>query len=378
MAEQQSTRTSAPAPADSPAAADAVDAAGATPSSGTVGGTFTVHDAVELAVVDRNGFVESRHIGSAVVVGPGGEVELQVGDIEAPVFPRSSLKPFQAIASMQAGAPLVGEQVALACASHVGSRAHMELAASMLAKAGLSEDDLRCPTAWPQDVPTRTALVRGELEIGGRTLAAEKSRLAFNCSGKHAAFLWACVENGWDLESYLDADHPLQRHVIEVVEEFAGEKIAHLAVDGCGAPVPAFSLRGLARAAGRLAAAPSDKNANARAATVATAMLDYPWAVHGEGEDNTVVMEDLGLVCKLGAEGVLILAAPDGTACAVKMLDGNGRASTLVGLTLMAAAGAVEPEQLGPVLEKTTQPILGGGEPVGRVRLASPVLALLD
>ncbi|WP_189348870.1 asparaginase [Zhihengliuella salsuginis] len=341
-------------------------------------GTFTTGDAVDLAFVDRNGFVESRHLGSAVVVDPAGEVRLELGDTTTPVFPRSSLKPFQALASMQSGAPLVGEQVALACASHVGSAEHMELAEQMLHAAGLTEDHLRCPTAWPQHAATRTALTRGELEIGGRTLDAAQSRLSFNCSGKHAAFLWACVENGWDLETYLDADHPLQQRVVDIVEEYAGEKIAHLAVDGCGAPVPAISLRGLARATGKLAAAPSDKSSNARAATIATAMLDYPWAVHGHGEENTVVMEDLGIVSKLGAEGVLILGAPDGTACAVKMLDGNGRGATLVGLTLMAAAGVIEANALGPVLAKTQKPVLGGGEPVGNVRLAAPVVEMLD
>ncbi|WP_102159078.1 asparaginase [Zhihengliuella halotolerans] len=346
----------------------------ATPRSGT----FTTDDAVDLAVVDRNGFVESRHLGSAVVVDPAGEVVLELGDTTTPIFPRSSLKPFQALASMQAGAPLVGEQVALACASHVGSAEHMEVADGMLRAAGLTADDLRCPAAWPQHGGTRTALTRGELAIGGRTLPAEKSRLAFNCSGKHAAFLWACVENGWDLATYLDAEHPLQRRVVEILEEYAGESVAHVAVDGCGAPAPAISLRGLARATGRLAAAPSDKSANARAATIATAMLDYPWAVHGHGEENTVVMEDLEIIAKLGAEGVLILGAPDGTACAVKMLDGNGRGATLVGLTLLAAASVVPAGALGPVLSRAMRPVLGGGEPVGGVRLAAPVVALLD
>ncbi|MBG6084188.1 asparaginase [Zhihengliuella flava] len=341
-------------------------------------GTFTTADAADLAYVDRNGFIESRHLGSAAVVSPTGDVVLELGDTTTPVFPRSSLKPFQALASMQSGAPLVGDQVALACASHVGSAEHMAVAERMLEAAGLSEADLRCPTAWPQHGPTRTALTRGELTVGSRPLPAEKSRLAFNCSGKHAAFLWACVENGWDTATYLDPDHPLQQAVVSVIEEYSAEKIAHLAIDGCGAPVPAISLRGLARAVGTLSAAPSDKSSNARAATIATAMLDYPWAVHGHGEENTIVMEDLGLIAKLGAEGVLIVGAPDGTACAVKVLDGNGRAATLVGLTLMAAAGVVDPNALGPVLAKTQKPILGGGEPVGTIRLAADVMELLD
>jgi L-asparaginase II len=331
--------------------------------------TFKSADAVDLAVVERNGFIESRHRGSAVVLDAAGGVVTALGDIDAPVMPRSALKPFQALASMQSGVPLRGAEVALACASHVGSREHMELAASMLAKAGLDEEDLLCPEAWPGHEDTRNELVRS-----GRG----KSRLAFNCSGKHAAFLWACTENGWDTETYLDPEHPLQRRVVEVVEEYAGEKIAHLAVDGCGAPVPAFSLRGLARATGRLARSPGSKHADARAATIATAMLDYPWAVHGHGEENTVVMEELGVIAKLGAEGVLMLGTDTGASCTLKMLDGNGRGATLVGLTLLAAAGAVDVDRLAPVLEQVVKPVLGGGAPVGRVRLAAPVVALLE
>lgn len=331
--------------------------------------TFTSADAADLAVVDRNGFIESRHAGSAVVLDADGGVLAALGDTLAPVFPRSSLKPFQALAAMQCGVPLRGAEVALACASHVGSTEHMELAASMLAKAGLDESDLQCPAAWPRHEPTHHAMVRE-----GRG----PSRLAFNCSGKHAAFLWACTENGWDTASYLDPEHPLQRRVVEVVEDYSGEKIAHLAVDGCGAPVPAISLHGLARATGRLSRSPGRKDSDARAATIATGMLDYPWAVHGHGEENSVVMEDLGVVAKLGAEGVLILGTGSGVSCALKMLDGNGRAASLVGLTLLASVGAIETDAMVAVLEKIIRPVLGGGQPVGTIRLAAPVLALLD
>jgi L-asparaginase II len=313
--------------------------------------------------------VESRHAGSAVVLDRAGEVAIELGDIATPVFPRSALKPFQTLASMRAGVPLRGAQVALACASHVGSAAHREVVTDMLAAAGLAAEHLRCPSAWPGDEDDRADLIRA---------GQGKSTLAFNCSGKHAAFLWACAENGWDTGTYLEPHHPLQRLVLETIEEFAGETVAHVAVDGCGAPVPAISLHGLARAVGTLAKAPGDKHADARAATIATAMLDYPWAVHGPGRENTVVMEDLGVIAKLGAEGVMVLGAPDGTACALKVLDGNGRAATLVGLNLLAAAGAIPAARVAAVLRKVMRPVLGGAAPVGGIRLAEPVAALLN
>ncbi|GAB2892042.1 asparaginase [Neomicrococcus lactis] len=330
---------------------------------------LTLSRSEELAVVERNGWVESRHAGAAVVVGRDGNIIAELGDSRASIFPRSTLKPFQTLASMRAGVPLRGAHVALASASHVGSFEHQRAALEMLHLANLDESALQCPTAWPKHAETR-------LEISRTT--GEPNRLAFNCSGKHAAFLMACVENGWPIENYLDPKHPLQQAVLETVEEFTESPLANIAVDGCGAPVPAIELVGLARATSKLAAAPGDKSSDARAATIATAMLDYPWAVQGHGEENTVVMEELEVISKLGAEGVLILGAPDGTACAIKMLDGNGRAATLVGLTLLANAGAISVEKVQEVLPKVVPPVLGGGQPHGKIRLARPVMDLLE
>ncbi|KQR02758.1 asparaginase [Arthrobacter sp. Leaf141] len=331
--------------------------------------TFTVDSAVELAVIERSGFVESRHLGSAVLLAADGSVVTELGDISTPVYARSALKPFQALAAMQCGVPLRGAQVAVACGSHTGSLDHMDVVSGMLKAAGVREDQLLCPEAWPQDETARNWLVRSE---------RGRSRLAFNCSGKHAAFLWACTENGWDTASYLEPNHPLQQAVRTAIEENADERIAHLGVDGCGAPVAALSLKGLARAYSQLAKAPGDKHSNARAATIATSMLDYPWAVQGKGEANTVVMEDLEVIAKIGAEGVLAMATPQGVSVAIKVLDGNLRATSLVALTLLAAAGAVDPDKVADVLAKVVEPVLGGGRPVGQIRLGPSVSALLD
>lgn len=323
----------------------------------------------ELAIVERNGWAESRHLGAAVVVNADGTVVTELGDARASIFPRSTVKPFQTLAVMRAGVPLRGAHVALASASHVGSLEHQSAVLDMLHLAGLDESALQCPTAWPKHSESRIEMAR---------TTGEPNRLAFNCSGKHAAFLMACVENDWPIENYLDPKHPLQQAILQTIEEVTGSSLANVAVDGCGAPVPAIELLGLARATSMLAAAPGNKASDARAATIATAMLDYPWAVQGHGEENTVVMEELEVIAKLGAEGVLILGAPNGTACAVKMLDGNGRAATLVGLTLLANAGAVSADAVRDVLPKVVPEVLGGGKPEGRLTLARPVLELLE
>ncbi|MES1169178.1 MAG: asparaginase, partial [Leifsonia sp.] len=194
---------------------------------------FTGQEAVELAVVERSGFVESRHLGSAIVLGPDGAVVRSLGAPDAPVFPRSSLKPFQAIAVMGAGVPLEGAAAVLATASHGGAPAHLSVVRGLLAQAQLTEDALQCPNDWPLDSAARDDAIRA----GGT-----KRPLFMNCSGKHAAMLLACMVNGWPTESYLDPQHPMQQQVRDVVERLTGDKVVATGVDGCGAPVFAMAL----------------------------------------------------------------------------------------------------------------------------------------
>lgn len=326
--------------------------------------TFTADDAVELARVHRSGFVESRHVGSAVVMDAEGQVLRALGDLTTPIFPRSSLKPFQAAASLMAGAPLQWDQIAVAAGSHQTTAEQVASVRSILAKVGLEESALQCPESTSRDKSVAAA--------------EQPSSVHHNCSGKHAAFLAACVESGWDLETYLDPEHPLQKLVVESISELAGETPATIGVDGCGAPLTALSLTAVARLFSALGAAAYNIQADARLATVATAMLDYPEFVHAPGKSNTVVMEELGVIAKLGAEGVLGLATQDGVSAVVKMLDGNGRANTLVGLELLVSAGALERTQIQPVLERVSPRITGGQRVVGQVTVAPAVLQPTD
>ncbi|WP_147103946.1 asparaginase [Nesterenkonia populi] len=332
--------------------------------------TASAADSAELAVVTRAGIVESRHLGSAVLVRPDGSVAHSLGAPGKVMFPRSTLKPLQAIASLRTGALISPEAVAIACGSHVGSRRHQQLVAETLRAEGLDETHLRCPPA----LPSQKLDLKVHIEAGH-----EATPLAYNCSGKHAAFLAAVRTQGSRLATYTDPEHPLQQSVLEVIEEYAGERPAAVGVDGCGAPAPALSLTGLARGIGKVAGAQRDRGAELHAFTVAQAMLDYPWLVHGRRETDTVVMEDLGIISKLGAEGVLVLAAPDGTAAAVKTLDGAARANYLVGLSLLASHGAVDLDRLSAVLKKILKPITGGADQrtVGAVRLSEAVTSVL-
>jgi L-asparaginase II len=305
-----------------------------------------------LAEVDRCGFVESVHFGSVIGLSPSGAVALSKGDIGAPIFPRSSLKPLQSLACLTAGAALTEPQLAIAAGSHSGEDNHAQVVEELLGSAGLTAEALRCPETWPEDEPTRVRLIRS---------GADKSKIRMNCSGKHAAMLAACVANGWPIESYLDIEHPMGRQVRSTLEELSGERVAPDAVDGCGAPLFGMTLAGLARAIQALALAAPETPAG----RVAGAMRTRPELIGGTGHVNTELMRALpGSIAKGGAEGVLVAATVDGHAVAVKVIGGSSSATTPIVLAALAAMGV----DTAAAEELRTVPVLGGGRPVGEIR----------
>jgi L-asparaginase II len=303
-----------------------------------------------LAVVIRSGFTESWHRGAVALLAADGSVSLTAGQAGQPVFPRSSNKPMQAAGMVRLRLDLDGELLALASASHCGEDFHVDGVRKILSGAGLGEDDLRCAASWPIDESVKQAMIRaGEGE----------SRIRMNCSGKHAAMLATCVENGWTTTDYLSAEHPLQVALRDTVAELAGEPVTYTGVDGCGAPLFALSPVGLARGFRAMAlAAPGTPERR-----VADAMLSYPAWVSGTTADGSRLMEAVpGLLLKGGAEGVDAFALPDGRAGAVKLDDGAGRARTPVTVALLRHLGIEVGDELATVA-------IGGGDAVvGEVR----------
>ncbi|MGN9776067.1 asparaginase [Micromonospora sp. H33] len=313
----------------------------------------TYEGGVPLAEVVRSGFVEGMHRGSVVVLDPAGTPVAAAGDVTAPVFPRSSNKPMQAVGMIRAGLPLTDPaDLALVSASHAGEEFHLARVGALLAQAGLDESALHCPPDLPVGEDARTAVLRAG---GGPT------RTQMNCSGKHSGMLLTCRAAGWPLERYWRPEHPLQQRLREAVEEFTGEPVAATGVDGCGAPVLAVSLTGLATAYLRLVSAEPGSVPR----TVADAMRAHPEIVGGTQADDTRLMRGVpGLLAKVGAEGVIAAAVPGVGAVALKIDDGAGRARMPVLVSALGRLGVA-----APVLEEFAEvPLFGGGLPVGAVR----------
>ncbi len=312
-----------------------------------------VEGSVELARIERSGLVESRHIGAAAAVDADGTVLRAVGDVDATIYPRSTLKPLQAVALLRAGARFTDVELVLAVSSHCGSPEHVAIVERMLADDRRNENSLQCPPLWPLGSEQRAALQAAGLG---------PSRLTNNCSGKHAGMLRASDALGADAQQYLEAEHPVQVLIRDVVSEFTAQPLAHLAVDGCGAPMAATSLAGLARGIARLT-----RGDDPDARRVMQAVLAEPWAIDGVGRANTLVIERIGALAKLGTEGLVVIGTREGVAVAVKVLDGTMRATTPVALALLASVGAIDGAVARELIDETSQRVHAGGREIGRL-----------
>ena len=305
-----------------------------------------------VAEIVRSGFVEGVHRGSVVGLAADGSIALSVGDPSAAIFPRSSNKPMQAVGMLDCGLALQGELLALASASHSGEPFHLDGVRRILAGVGLDVTDLQTPPDYPYDADAQRDWVRA---------GHGPERVAMNCSGKHAAMLATCVVNGWDTASYRDPAHPLQIALRATLEQLAGEPVTAVGIDGCGAPIFAITLLGLARA-GRACVLAAEGTPPRR---VADAMRAHPEWVGGTRRDVTALMRGVpGLMAKDGAEAVQVVALADGRAVAIKIDDGGQRARPVVVAAALQAMGVEAPV----VTEQLTLDVLGGGEPVGAVR----------
>jgi len=304
-----------------------------------------------LVEVVRNEMVESVHAGHLLVLDASGKTILQLGDVDALIYPRSAVKSIQASAMLRAGAKLSDQQIALACASHAGSLQHLSVALSTLQSVGLDETALRNTPDKPLDSKERAAW-------GDKA----PTSLAANCSGKHAAMLATCVANGWDLTSYKNPNHPLQLAIKAEFERLSGEQITKVGVDGCGAALFAISLKALANAIHNLMISNDPVHQS-----VVNACRSNPVLVSGVGRLPTLLMEKVpGLFVKDGAEGVMVIATVKGEVIVWKMSDGSQR-----GAGALAVANLLH---LGITVDIEREKVMGDGQVVGEVQASTLVV----
>jgi L-asparaginase II len=326
-----------------------------------------------LVEVLRGDRVESRHRGSVAMCDADGAVVLALGDVEAPVFPRSAVKALQALPLIESGAAdrygLTQEEIALACASHSGEPRHAETALAMLRKCGRDVDTLECGIHWP---------LGPEAARGLAASGARPSALHNNCSGKHAGFICLSCASGVETSGYVKAEHFVQRQIKSVIEDMTGARLGAGAIDGCAIPTYAVPLKALAHGFARFGSGTGLSPARAAAAKrIREAAAAHPAFIAGAGRFDTLAMKALGAraFLKTGAEGVYCASFPElGLGAAIKCQDGAGRAAETAMAAIIArflTLSDQERSELAPLLE----PILRNwnGETTGLVR-ASPML----
>lgn len=294
-----------------------------------------------LVEVTRGTLVESVHRGAVAVANRQGEIVASLGDVDGQVYPRSALKPVQALPLVESGAcdayGLGSEEIALACASHSGEPMHTGRVEKWLARIECTEKDLACGPHASRYEPVREAMIRE-----GRA----PTRVHNNCSGKHTGFL--SVARHWQIatDGYERVDHPVQRAVALALNELAGLDGELLwGVDGCAAPNFAAPLAGLARAMARMAGPEALGTERAAASRrIVAAMTAHPELVAGTGRVCTVLMRagDGRVAVKTGAEGVYVAMLPGpGLGIALKIDDGGGRGAETAIAALLEKMGVV-------------------------------------
>ncbi len=297
-----------------------------------------------LAKVIRGDLVESLHLGHLIVLNANGSTYLSKGSPELPIYPRSAIKSLQAAAMLKAGLKVELNELAIICASHSGAQNHIDLVTKMITARDISISQLK--NAVDKPLGEKEKIAWGE---------KVPSQLAQNCSGKHAGMLITCQQNGWDMKSYLDLGHPLQVAIKNEVEALAGEKVSATSVDGCGAPLFAISLIGLARAISNLV-----KSKDELYQQIVSACTKYPELVAGEGRLTTRMMQAVpGFFMKEGAEGVQVCALGDGRVTAIKIIDGSWRPVAPIIMEIFNRWGVELPDE--------SVKIYGGGSVIGEV-----------
>lgn len=302
--------------------------------------------------------VESRHRGRIAVCDRHGKLLLARGDVALPVYPRSAIKPLQALPLIESGAAdhyALGEaEIALACSSHSAEAMHVNAVRNWLERIDLDEQALECGPHAPYDEAAAADLIRAGLQPG---------RVHNNCSGKHTAMLTICRFLGEATQGYIDAAHPAQQRWFDSLGELAGVDMRKLpaGLDGCGIPVIAIPLQSIATAFARFAApedlAPSRRDAIER---IAAAIAAHPLLIDGSGRLCSEIMALTGrrVLVKGGADGVFIAAIPDqGLGVALKIDDGNGEAAEIALLAVLEQLGALRADELEALEERRRKPI---------------------
>ena len=290
-----------------------------------------------LVQAERNGFVEKLHYGFILVIDEKFNLILKKGDDKNTPFPfRSGAKPLQASVVIDSGAAeyfkLDSRELAVICASHSGTKHHIEKIRNILQKAGLKEENLQCGVHLPLDSAEKERLIK-ECEAPGN--------LHNNCSGKHAGMLCVCVKNNWDINTYLEPGHLLQLEIMEKIKTLCAlNKVPQIVYDGCSAPVPVLPHYNMG--IGYL-----NLFLNSNYKDIKLAMSKNPYLAGGKERLDSEIMQASTLISKVAAEGLCIVVNPDEKkVLLVKIIDADLKARSVAVIDALKMLGWLTEKQV--------------------------------
>ena len=303
-----------------------------------------------MVEVTRSNFTESIHHGTAVLINSNGEILKEWGDSNMPIYPRSALKPIQSLNLYKDGIAealnLTDKLIALTTASHHAETVHQKMVNNWLKKMNLNENHLSCGPAWPWNKHDQ---FKAYLKY------KTKRKIFHNCSGKHCGHLAVCQYKNLPIKNYQKKDHPIQKDLIQLIEDLSKYKIKNIGVDGCTLPNPLIPLKKFAFAVAQIADYAKLDDHSAIAKRIFDSCVKYPDITGGSKSINSILtkISNEKIFFKNGAEGVFIAIIPEQkSALAVKIVDGASHAAEVAVAGLISELKIINNNQIEKIKKR--------------------------
>ncbi len=321
-------------------------------------------ESLKMVEVTRSGEIESFHQGVAVLINSSGNILKEWGNSDLNIYPRSALKPIQTLNLYKDGVAdsinLSEEQIAITTASHHAEKFHQEIISAWLKKIDINEENLSCGYDWPWNLEDKFK-VKLENE--------KKRRIYHNCSGKHCGHLAVCKYKNLTLENYHEKTHPLQKDLIQLVEDLSDFKIKNIGIDGCTLPNPFMPLKKFALAASRLTDSKILNENTDVAKKIFNSCVNFPEITGGTNSVNCILtkLSKKKIFFKNGAEGVFLALIPEiKSALVVKILDGAARAAETAIAGLISELNIIDENELAKI--KSSDVTNSVGQKIGKMK----------
>ena len=165
---------------------------------------------------------------------------------------------------------------------------------------------------------------------------------------------------------YQNKDHPIQKDLIQLIEDLSKYKIKNVGVDGCTLPNPLIPLKKFALETAQLADYKKLNDHSDIAERIFNSCIKFPEIAGGSKSMNSILtkLSNGKAFVKNGAEGVFVVIIPAlKSALAVKIIDGGRRAAEVAIAGLISELKIINNDQIEKIkkrpIKNSTGQIIG-------------------